>query len=150
MSKENFKLQVVGDFTSIANDFAMVNGEYIDELVKNHTEIDSRFNVLSDFNYFTYMYSGTNEVNYSVNAGGICWKAVYDINNAEYRFMIQFPKCPVEMTVDEEPVDVYTGLYVDVPVIPKIFANAIANEIMEREAMTKSFIEKDLFEDEND
>ncbi len=146
MCKKDNMMHVNKDFAKIMMNFIMVDRESIDILIKKPIEIDENLSIMSDF----MPVHDEHMIKYSATVGGIKWKVEHDLKTNDYVYMMQFPKCPIDITMDGELMEMEAyAVYVEVPVIPQVFANAIAKEIINREAQTKTWIEKGLLVDED-
>ena len=145
MCKKDNMMHVNKDFAKMMMNFIMVDRESIDILIKKPIESDENLSIMSDF----MPVHDEHMIKYSATVGGIKWQVEHDLETNDYVYLMQFPKCPIDITMDGELMEAYTGLYVEVPVIPQVFANAIAKEIINREVQTKTWIEKGLLVDED-
>lgn len=145
MCKKDNMMHVNEDFAKTMMNFVMVDRESIDILIKKPIESDENLFIMSDF----MPVHDEHMIKYSATVGGIKWQVEHDLETNDYVYLMQFPKCPIDITMDGELMEAYTGLYVEVPVIPQVFANAIAKEIINREVQTKTWIEKGLLVDED-
>ena len=133
MCKKDSMVRVNNDFAKTMMNFVMVDRESIDILIKKPIESDENLFIMSDF----MPVHDEHMIKYSATVGGIKWQVEHDLETNDYVYLMQFPKCPIDITMDGELMEAYTGLYVEVPAIPAAFAILIAQDILERNGKDK-------------